>query len=324
MYIPAYETLETARALHSFAERASLYFLMAVVGLELVELYLEHAMWGWRWNPFGKQKTLLSPQSLIKVAGVMFFGIAMALEYVSIGYSDTVDRLSDDVVTYEQRQTRAAMIVAGNANKAAGGALGVAATANTETARLQKEAEDLKKKAEDERLERVRLEQLVSPRMLTPEKQRLIADRLRRFSGRAVTVESYGMDGEGVALATELLSAFTSAGLRVTDDRAAMIVSGGFKFAVHVNGPANQQDLVIGIAEALGQLGGVLTYANAPEPRSGAIMGGQASLGGNAVMRGGGGPQGPAGPTPPDSPVIVFVGIKMPQAMTNPTNTRQQ
>jgi hypothetical protein len=162
VYIPPYETLETARAFHLFAERGSLYFLMTVVGLELAELYLEHATWEWGWSPYGKKKTLLSPQSLIKFAGVVFFGIAMALEYASIEFSESVDRLSDEIAIYEQRQTRAALVIAGKANR---------------------EAAQLRKDAEDEANARLKLQQRMGGWQLSTDEQNELVDKLKSFLG---------------------------------------------------------------------------------------------------------------------------------------------
>jgi hypothetical protein len=174
----------------------------------------------------------------------------------------------------------------------------------------EKEAARLNKLAEDERLARIKLEALVSPRRLTPDQQHQIATVLKGFSGRFAVVSTYGLDGEGAVIGTQIMEALKAVPMRVRDERALTIVTGGFDFGIHIRGPANEQSLVMALARALHTIGKLDVYVNSPSVRGGAVLSGSAVIRGNAAMSGGGGPLGPGGPTPHGTPVTIAVGIK--------------
>lgn len=157
----------------------------------------------------------------------------------------------------------------------------------------------------------------LSPRILTLDQQRKIAATLKTFSGHpSVTVESYGMDGEGTALATQLISVLHAAiGVPIGDRRAGFIVSGGFEWGISIRGPESELPFMTALQKSLteiGKLSGVTI--NGLMPAIGAAMGGNAGIGGRAGMGGGGGP--PRKPVIPSSgPVEILVGIKPPTVL---------
>src|SRR4029077_10053637 len=103
-------------------------------------------------------------------------------------------------------------------------------------------AEDLARKAEtkieavDKRAAELRdAVEALGPRSLSLEQQRDIAWVLKSYRLHPTVVESYGMDGEGTALACELIVVLHAAtGLPVTDSRADKVVSGGFEWGISI------------------------------------------------------------------------------------------
>jgi hypothetical protein len=183
-------------------------------------------------------------------------------------------------------------------------------TAKKQSAEAESHLAEAVAMAKSEETELRKLESQVEPRTLIVEQQRSITATLRRFSGRKVTVATYGLDGEGAAVGTQIIASLRAAGLAVNDARAQTIVTGGFEFGVHVRGPATEQDLVAAIGNALSSIGKLQVWLNAGAIRAGAVQGGAATRGGATTMGGGGGPPGPSGPTAPGTPVFVMVGIK--------------
>lgn len=162
--------------------------------------------------------------------------------------------------------------------------------------------------AKAEEAELLKLAKEVEPRILTVAQQRSITSELRKFSGRTVEVITYGLDGEGAALGTQIISVLATAGVNVRDSRASTVVSGGFDFGVHVRGPANEQPFVMEIGKVLSEKGSLQVWLNTQAAPRAAIVG-RAGIRGNASISGGGGPAS-VGPTPPGSPVTIQVGIK--------------
>jgi len=164
--------------------------------------------------------------------------------------------------------------------------------------------------AKAEEVELLKLEKQVAPRVLNAEQQRSITMALRKFTGRTVDVSTYGLDGEGAAVGTQIIAVLTAAGIKSVDRRAQTIVTGGFDFGVHVRGPASEQSFVLAIADALSSIGKLQVWTNNGMVRTGVQLSGATAIGGATVIGGGGGPPGPDGPTPPGSPVTIAVGIK--------------
>lgn len=181
------------------------------------------------------------------------------------------------------------------------------AETNARAAEAEKGAAQAKLMAESERLERVKLEALVAPRSLSLDQQRLIAAAIRRFSGHAVTVSSYGLDGEGAALATQIILVLRSAGITVKDDRASSMHTGGFEYGVHLRGPAGE--FILSLGNALSEIGKIQVFVNAPVSHRGTGMSGNASISGSASISGGGGGVVNV-PVPITGPVSIMVAIK--------------
>jgi hypothetical protein len=176
------------------------------------------------------------------------------------------------------------------------------------------DAESSAKHAKAEADELVREVTALSPRNLTLDQQRKIAATLKTFWGHpSVTVESYGMDGEGTALATQLIFVLRAAiGVPIVDRRANSIVTGGFEWGISIRGPESELPFMMALQKSLTEIGKLSGVAvNGLMPATGAGMGGNAGMGGSAGMGGGGGP--PRKPIIPSSgPVEIIVGIRPP------------
>jgi hypothetical protein len=165
----------------------------------------------------------------------------------------------------------------------------------------------------------------LSPRMLTAEQESKIADALRGVSRfpYPTLIESYGMDGEGTALATQLISTLTATGYGSPGDgRSDKIVSGGFEWGISIRGPAYEMPYMTALRDALMNIGRLQQVSiNGPSPRVGAQISGTASISGKAAMSGGGGPPVQL-PIPTQGPVTVMVGIRPPIVL--PASGKQQ
>jgi hypothetical protein len=131
-------------------------------------------------------------------------------------------------------------------------------------------AEEAKKIAEQERLERVKLEAQLAPRRLSSEQQKAIAVSLKRFNGRKVKLITYAHDLEAGLLATQIKPALLEAGIRVDDQISGVMVVGGFVAGVWVNGPPVEQDLVKALFDTLVQDGKLVARNNGTKPFAGA------------------------------------------------------
>lgn len=143
-------------------------------------------------------------------------------------------------------------------------------------AEAEARAAEARSMAEAERLERIRLQAIVAPRSLSLDQQQQIATAVRRFAGHRVLVSSYGLDGEGAALGAQIIILLRSVlgNDNVLDDRASLVVTGGFELGVHVRGPDSESALVSTLSDALSSIGQLQTFVNDPRPRTGGAMGG--------------------------------------------------
>jgi hypothetical protein len=163
---------------------------------------------------------------------------------------------------------------AARARKDAGDSIERSSKADERASLNEKEAARLGKEAEAERLERVKLEAAVAPRSLSLEQQKSIAAAMQKFHQHGVLVTSYGLDGEGAALAGQVISCLRSAGITVADARASIMVTGGFESGVHVRGPDVERDFVSAFGNALTAIGKLQVALNDPQPKFGSAMGG--------------------------------------------------
>ncbi len=140
------------------------------------------------------------------------------------------------------------------------------AVKQTETAKAS--AAEANRKAEQERLERIRLEAVVSPRSLSLDQQRLIAGFWKQHAGKRVSVTSYALDAEGAGLATQIMACLGVATIEVDNRLASQMPLGGFSLGIHVSG--NDSNLVNSIRTALSGTGR-LTVAAANTPAGGGL-----------------------------------------------------
>jgi hypothetical protein len=150
-----------------------------------------------------------------------------------------------------------------------------AATANVEVAEAEKQAAANELEAQQLKAENIRLEAIIAPRSLSLDQQQSIADALRKFGKHGVLVKSYGSDGEGSALAGQVIAALQAADIVVADGRGSEIVAGQFDSGVHVRAPVAELAFAEAIADSLSAIGKLKVFpVNDPEPRVGAAMGG--------------------------------------------------
>lgn len=120
----------------------------------------------------------------------------------------------------------------------------------TETRRADARAAEAIEKAEKERHERSKLEAEIAPRAFSSYKLQAIAEQLKPFSGRKVSVWTYSMDLEGGELATQIIEALVAANLEIDDRRRGTLSVGGVPIiGVEVFGP--DTELVGAILSAL-------------------------------------------------------------------------
>ena len=197
-------------------------------------------------------------------------------------------------------------ILLNEARKESSGAVIGAAAANVQVAEARKRTAELEKESAELRAENLRLEAIIAPRSLSLDQQQKIADACRKFHGHGVMVKSYGTDGEGSALAGQIIAVLKAADIVVADDRGSEIVAGEFDSGVHVRAPDAEVPFANAIADALSTIGHLTVFpVNDPEPHVGAMMvgGGQSFTNPNAVF------------------VTIRVGIKPLPILTSATKT---
>jgi hypothetical protein len=165
--------------------------------------------------------------------------------------------------------------------------------------------------------ERLRKEVVeLSPRNLTLKQQRQIADALRPIRVYPTVIESYGMDGEGTALATQLISTLGASGHGTPGDwRASKVVSGGFEWGISIRGPADAMSYMTALRGALVNIGRLKQVSiNGPVPSPGAVLSGNVIASGQTIISGRSGSPVQM-PIPTTGPVHVFVGVRPPPVL---------
>ncbi len=125
-----------------------------------------------------------------------------------------------------------------------------AAKANAQAAEIAKANIELQTKLEQERIERLRLEETVSPRRIKPEEKVSLIAEFRRFSGQTVSVVSYTMDAESVSLGLEVIESLKSAGVVVLEGLLTQQPMSGIAVGIHTVG--KDRALAHGLARAFG------------------------------------------------------------------------
>lgn len=114
--------------------------------------------------------------------------------------------------------------------------------------------------AEREAIARLELERAIAPRRITPAQRRAIAEALKPFAGRSVSIASFASDIEGSIFAKALAGALSDGGLTVQDDVTLCVqLTGGVAAGVFVNG--TERDLVVALREILKTQGGLQDVA---------------------------------------------------------------
>ncbi len=182
-------------------------------------------------------------------------------------------------------------------------------------ARLSIDLADAGKALEAEKLERIKVETVLGPRWLTVDQQKAIG---RACAGlylygprKRIQISSYGQDGEGAALATQIGAALNSVPLYTSLNIGGLIVSGGFDTGVIISAEPEDESFADCLKSALTDIGKLTEVeVNPARHRAGASISGGVVMSGGVTMSGGGGGLTPAEPLKPGSPVEVFVAIK--------------
>lgn len=95
--------------------------------------------------------------------------------------------------------------------------------------------------AENERIERLKLEAQVSPRRLTVDQEKEMGDSLKAFAGKTVGVATYSQDVEAILLAVQIESALGKANILV-HDRIGTFGAIGLPLSLGVVVDANSSD----------------------------------------------------------------------------------
>jgi len=95
---------------------------------------------------------------------------------------------------------------------------------SADTARLEGEAATANERAAQAEKETAELYALTAPCRLTLDQQKAIRQELNKFAGRRVIVSSYGLDGEGAGLGTQIIYILNASHIYVVDQLASTTV----------------------------------------------------------------------------------------------------
>lgn len=204
-----------------------------------------------------------------------------------------------------------AVVLAGTAKKEADSFERDIKLARKQAAEAESHLSEAVSMAIAEEAELRKLEAQVAPRTLNADQMRSVRDHLQIFRGHpAVRVTSYALDGEGAAVATEIISIISSAtGVMPLDERASFSVTGGFESGVQIRGPASEDRFMSALAtEFTSTVKLAPVVINGATFRPGVIRSGNTVTGGRTSSGGGGGIVMP--PIPTAGPVVIHVGIR--------------
>jgi hypothetical protein len=140
------------------------------------------------------------------VAGESFFGIRTWWN------NRKLQEVNRQIDQYRQSETAQVNQRAGEALERAAKAEENLAGANERAAKAEQAAAEANRAAEQERLARVRIEERLAPRVLSPQQQQILVQRLRPLAERTIDIFIYGDTPEIVGVATVLTSLLRSAG----------------------------------------------------------------------------------------------------------------
>jgi hypothetical protein len=185
--------------------------------------------------------------------------LGIAGEFVADGgvflFSRHLQTINDGEYATLNKEAGDARRDAGNANKDAGIARKDAADATKDAsdakeraAKLEVEAGTLRKRAEDEAMERAKIQKQLAPRTLTDANRAALGEKLRSFSasfkGRKVTINSYASDAEGIVLSLEILDTLTRAGIDSEPVIGRLMPVGLVTMGVKVTGPSADEAFI--------------------------------------------------------------------------------
>lgn len=180
---------------------------------------------------------------------ILVLGAVMALVgTIGIFWSGGIrDRFSEGRIAFNEAETAKAK--------------SEAASANERALNVEKDNLRLKTTLEKERIERLRLEQKVSPRRLTPEIQTEITDILSPFASSRIIVKSYALDVESAVLGTQIIQTLEEARIGVVNNLLSQSSLGSVGLGVRVTGKNTK--LVETLLKALSS---IANLAVSPEP----------------------------------------------------------
>jgi hypothetical protein len=247
---------------------------------------------------------------ILVILGVAGEGV---FEYFAAQADGTIRAFDNILIVDTERQTaeiyeRAAiaMAEAGRAEERAGEAEERALAASNKTDR--------------EALQREKLGEEVGPRKLTTGQQEDIRKACVTESSfspaNRINVQSYGMDGEGTALATQISAALAEGRIYNNLDAGSFIQTGEVDFGVLISGPPEQEKFMDCLASALVNIGKLHSVTvNGARHVGNAMTTDKVVSFGKTRMTGGGSIR-PGGPLPPGSPVSILVATRPTGAVT--------
>lgn len=118
--------------------------------------------------------------------------------------------------------------------------------------------------AEREKLDREQLQVLVTPRRLGIDQQVKIGQDCQGRTGKTIVVSSYALDGEGTALASQIIAALTGSGMTVIPKLGAYAVTGEFDFGISIQTPPEGMEFSNCLQYAFLNIGGLEASVNGP------------------------------------------------------------
>jgi hypothetical protein len=262
--------LESTAALWDWVSRIALIIALVAAVLEVITNWTN-----WIKSPW---KSRVEKTAVLLV----FFGSAAGLvaTWKLSNINEQIIAILNTRVATAQKEAGEAMTTAANAQtrleeqrERTAKVEGAVAEAQAQARKFEAEiassnarAEEAKKIAERERLERVKLEAQIAPRRLTSEQQKAIAASLKRFNGRQVKLITYTLDLEAAVLAGQIKTALVEAGIRVDDQTSNVMPVGRFHLGIWVNGPPVEQDLVNAVFGTLVQDGKLAAINTGTKP----------------------------------------------------------
>ncbi|MDE3188492.1 MAG: hypothetical protein KGM96_13340 [Acidobacteriota bacterium] len=164
-----------------------------------------------------------------------FNGTIAALNLQAVKARREADSFQSQIADSTARTKEAEAKVA-SAEAESEDAMAKVATADVRIADAEERAAKANQSAEEERIERLKLEAQIAPRRLTNEEARDILGACTLCAGRSVTIRSYATDVESAFLAKQLVMLLGAAKMNVRDAVASSNPVGAFLIGIHITG----------------------------------------------------------------------------------------